>query len=74
MTNIEEGIQKVLELGYSELDSRAELEQLHKALSQLDVNQQIERMRFLGAYKPGDPVLSNFERFKQSLKDKKNEK
>ena len=50
MTNIEEGIQKVLELGYSELDLRAEIEKLQKELSQLDVNQQIERMRFLGAH------------------------
>ena len=50
MTNIEEGIHKVLELGYSELDLRAEIEKLQKELSQLDVNQQIERMRFLGAH------------------------
>ena len=62
---LDEGISQVLQLGYSKLENVEDLDKLKLELLELDVNQQIERMRFLGMYNPDDPVLSNFERFKQ---------
>lgn len=66
---IEENIDALIKLGYSRNLPIGKLNSLILDLEKMDVNAQLDRMRFLISYTPADPINSNFERFKQKLSE-----